>query len=117
MYKKGQNRLFFLRKLKSFDVCNHMLHIFYQSVVASVLLFGAVCWGNSMTVRDSNRLDKLIRRCVSVMGGRVESVGSMVERRMRSMVHAILNNNSHPLHETLAAQRSSRSNRLLSLRC
>ncbi|KAI9999481.1 hypothetical protein NQD34_018495 [Periophthalmus magnuspinnatus] len=49
-YKTGQSRLFFLRKLKSFDVCNESLHTFYHSVVASAVCFGVVCWGNSITV-------------------------------------------------------------------
>lgn len=58
-------------------------------------------------------LDKRVRKCVSVMAGRVDSVGAIMERRMRSMMPASLNSR-HPLHET---QRGSRSNRLLSLCC
>lgn len=34
VYKKSRSRLFLLRKLRSFDVCGEMLHMFYQSVVA-----------------------------------------------------------------------------------
>ena len=30
--KKGQNRLYFLKKLRYFSVCSKMLHIFYKSV-------------------------------------------------------------------------------------
>ncbi|XP_055493496.1 uncharacterized protein LOC129698391 isoform X1 [Leucoraja erinacea] len=37
LYKKGQSRLFFLRRLKSFNVCSDMLHMFYNTVVASVI--------------------------------------------------------------------------------
>ena len=32
-HKKGESRLYFLRKLRSFRVCSRMLHIFYKSVV------------------------------------------------------------------------------------
>lgn len=35
VFKKGQSTLFFLRRLGSFSVCNGLLKIFYQSVVAS----------------------------------------------------------------------------------
>ncbi|KAK3569601.1 hypothetical protein QTP86_002670 [Hemibagrus guttatus] len=45
VYKKGISRLFFLRKLISFNVCNKMLEIFYQSVVASAIYCIVVCWG------------------------------------------------------------------------
>lgn len=42
VYRKGQSRLYFLRKLSS--VCNKMLLIFYQSV-ASTVFFAAMGWG------------------------------------------------------------------------
>lgn len=116
-YKKGQSRLYFLRKLKSFNVCNEFLHTFYHSVVSSAVFFGVFCWGSGITVRDRNRLDKLIRKCVSVMGGRVDSVDELVEKRMRCLMRSILSNIKHPLHGTLAAQRSRHSDRLLSLCC
>lgn len=46
-----------------------------------------------------------------VMGARADSVGAAVERMMRSMMQASLNNSTH---ETFPAQTE---NRLLSLRC
>ncbi|KAL3048234.1 hypothetical protein OYC64_006918 [Pagothenia borchgrevinki] len=60
VYKKGMSRLYFLRKLRSFNVCSKMLEIFYQSVVASALFFAAVCWGGSIRAGDTSRIKKLI---------------------------------------------------------
>jgi len=37
VYKKGQSRLYFLRRLRSFDVCNILLRMVYQSVVANAI--------------------------------------------------------------------------------
>ena len=54
VYRKGQSRLYFLRKLRSFNVCSKMLHIFYQSVVASAIFFAAICWGSSIRASDTN---------------------------------------------------------------
>ena len=115
LYKKGQNRLFFLRKLRSFDVCKEMLLMFYQSVMASVLFFYAeVCWGGNMSKRDTGRL---VRKAGSVVGQRLDSLGTVVERRMRSKLLAIMGNVNHPLHHILAGQSSSlRSGRLNTLR-
>ena len=62
VYKKGMSRLYFLRKLRSFEVCTKMLEIFYQSVVSSTIFFAAVCWGSSIRATDTNRLEKLSRR-------------------------------------------------------
>jgi len=102
-YRKGQSRLFFLRKLKSFHVCNEILYLFYQSIVASAVFFALVCWGSCMKARDGNRLDKLVRKGVSVLGRRVDSVGELVEKRMRRMMKSILSNRSHPLPSKAAA--------------
>ena len=57
LYRKEQSRMYFLRRLRSFDVCNRMLRMFYDSVVASVLLFAVVCWGGGIKAGDANRLN------------------------------------------------------------
>ena len=64
LYKKGQSRLYFLRRLRSFNTCRTMLRMFYESVVASAILFAVVCWGSRLRVADANRLNKLIRKDV-----------------------------------------------------
>lgn len=116
LYKKSQSRLFFLRRLQSFNVCNQMLTMFYNSVVASVLFYGVVCWGNNISVLNRNKLDKLVRRAGSVVGGSLDTVGAVMERCMGRKLRSILCNTRHPLHKTLSAQRSHRSDRLLSVR-
>ena len=60
MYRKGTSRLYFLRKLRSFNVCSKMLEIFYRSVVASIIFFAAVRWRSNIRSCDTNRLDKII---------------------------------------------------------
>lgn len=39
LLKRGQSRLYFLRKLVSVNVCSSMLQMFFESVVASVLFY------------------------------------------------------------------------------
>ena len=111
VYRKGQSRLFFLRGLRFFDVCGEMLHIFYQSVVASTIFYAAVCWGGSATERDTSSLDKLIRKAGSVLGRCLDSLGVVVERRMWINLSDIMDN----LHHTLMEQSSSHSSRLTAL--
>ncbi|KAI4897428.1 hypothetical protein NFI96_004653 [Prochilodus magdalenae] len=60
VYKKAQSRLYFLRRLGSFRICQKLLLMFYQSVVASVLFYAVVCWGGSISKRDAGRLDRLL---------------------------------------------------------
>ena len=56
VYKKGLSRLYFLRRLRSFNVYTKMLQMLYQSVVASI------------KVKDANRLNKLIKKAGFVVG-------------------------------------------------
>ena len=51
IHSNGKSRMFFLRRLRSFGVCNRMLQMFYQSVMASVLFFGITCWGGNNRAR------------------------------------------------------------------
>ena len=56
LFRKGQSKLFFLRRLRSFNMCRRLLQMFYQSVVASVLFFAVVCWGGDTNTRGTDRL-------------------------------------------------------------
>ena len=53
LHRKGQSRLYFLRRLGSFNICKKLLQMFYQSVVASVLFYAVVCWGGNSRKRDA----------------------------------------------------------------
>ena len=58
-------------------------------------------------------LDKLVRKAGSVVGQSLDSLGTVVEIRMRGKLLAIMGNVNHPLHHVLAGQSSSlRSGRL-----
>ncbi|XP_041950480.1 uncharacterized protein LOC121711184 [Alosa sapidissima] len=60
VYRKEQSRLYFLRKLRYFNVCSRMLNMFYQSAVSSTIVFAAICWGTSIRANDTKKLNKLI---------------------------------------------------------
>ena len=45
VYRRGQSRLFFLRRLMSFNVCSDMMCMFYHTVIESALFYAVVCWG------------------------------------------------------------------------
>ncbi|KAI4891122.1 hypothetical protein NFI96_002470 [Prochilodus magdalenae] len=112
VYKKAQSRLYFLRRLGSFRICQELLLMFYQSVVASVLFYAVVCWGGSISRRDAGRLDRLVRKAGSVLGLELECLTPLAERRALSKLLNIMDSVHHPLHTTIIRQRSSFSGRL-----
>ena len=117
IYKKGQSRLYFFRKLRSFSVCTKMFHIFYKSVVESAISFAAICWGSSIRARDLKRLNKLIMKAGSVLGMTLEPLELIVQKRMLHKLLKIKEDSSHPLHITVKNQQSVFSERLRQVRC
>ncbi|XP_060900327.1 mucin-2-like [Labrus mixtus] len=110
---KGQSRMFFLRRLRSFSVCSRLLKTFYQSVVASTLFFAVVCWWGGIKTGEASRLNKLVKKARSVVGLEQDSLEAVAERRMKDRIIAILDNSPHPLHDELWQMSSSFSQRLI----
>ncbi|KAI3373021.1 hypothetical protein L3Q82_023456, partial [Scortum barcoo] len=90
-----------------------LLRTFYETVVvASVVSYAVVCWGGGCSERDKKRLNRLIKRASSVCGCLLDSIEVMGERRALAKLSTIMDNTSHPLHQTVGALSSSFSNRL-----
>ena len=62
---KGQSRLHLLRKLRSFGVHGALLTSFYDSVVASAIFYGVVCWSSSISAANRREHDKVIKKVPS----------------------------------------------------
>lgn len=94
LFRKGQSRLYLLRRIWAWR-----RHFFPDTVVASAIFFGVVCWASSISITDRKRLSLNL----------VQVVGAMLS--------SLLKNVSHPMHETPRALGSSISDRLLHPKC
>ncbi|OCT91724.1 hypothetical protein XELAEV_18014788mg [Xenopus laevis] len=74
LYRKGMSRLFFHRRLRSFNVCKEIMLMFY----------GVACLGSRLKVADVNRLNKFIRGTGSVLSLRLETLEMVLEKKMLS---------------------------------
>ena len=54
VYKKAYQRLYLLRKLRSFGVGSHVLESVYRCLVESVLSFSIVTWYGNLSVKNSS---------------------------------------------------------------
>ena len=107
------NRLYLLRKLRSFGVQGDLLTSFYDSVVASAIFYGVVCWSSSISAVDRMRL---IKKASSILGCPLDSVQVVGESRMMDKLSSLLMQDSHPLQVTISALGSS-FNRLIHPQC
>ncbi|KAL6478210.1 hypothetical protein MHYP_G00140450 [Metynnis hypsauchen] len=91
--------------------------IFYESVVASTILYAVACRESRLRVADANRLNKLIRKAGDVVGVELDLLTAVSERRTLSKLQAIMDNGSQPLYDTVMRHRSSFSARLILPKC
>ncbi|KAI3355676.1 hypothetical protein L3Q82_004274 [Scortum barcoo] len=118
LVKKGNSRLFLLRRLRSFGVQGPLLlRTFYDSVVASAIFYGIVCWASSITDREQEENGQTGEEGQLCPGMPLDSVEVVGNGRMMAKLSSLLNNTSHPLQDTLTALGSSFSERLLHPRC
>ena len=59
--KKGQQRLYLLRKLNYFSVDQKIVTLFHKSFIESVLSFSFICWFHSLGVKNRNSLQRIVR--------------------------------------------------------
>ena len=58
IYQKLQQRLYLLRKLRSFDVSRELLQLVYKRLVESVLTFNSVVWYGNLGVKGKAKQNK-----------------------------------------------------------
>ena len=68
IYKKAQQRLFLLRKLRSFNVSTEVLQLVYRSLIESVLSFNLVSWYGNLSVENKARLAWVVNQAGKIVG-------------------------------------------------
>ena len=106
--KKLQQRMFFFRKLRSFNVETCILELFYKSVLQSVLSFGLVCVFGSMRKQDQDKLQRIIKTASRIIGCNQTSATQLFQEIVMHKAESILADTTHPLHNRF--QLSKRGN-------
>ena len=116
-YKEGQCRHHLLTKLRSFSVQGAFLTSFYDSVVASAIVYSVVCWSSSISAAGRIGLDKLVKKASSILGCPLAPVQVVKDSRIMDKLSSLLVQESHHLQVTLTALGSSFSNELIHPKC
>lgn len=118
LVKKGNQRLHFLRKLRSFGVQSSILMMFYQATVESIITYNSGCCFGNLKVADASRLRKIVKSANSVIGSEVTDLQTHHDRKVLKRIRSILEDPMHPLHQDLVPLKPTReaSNRLRSVR-
>ncbi|KAL0147668.1 hypothetical protein M9458_057025 [Cirrhinus mrigala] len=110
--KKAQQRLYFLRQLRKFNLPKELLKQFYSAIIESVLCTSITVWFSSATKTDLRRLQRIVRTAERIIGTTLPTLQDLYSSRVSKRVSKIILDPSHPAHflfELLASGRCFRA--------
>ncbi|XP_056095291.1 uncharacterized protein LOC130073741 [Rhinichthys klamathensis goyatoka] len=81
--KKPQQRLFFLRQLRKFNLPQELLIQFYSAIIESVLCTSITVWFGSATKSDIRRLQRTVRTAERIIGAPLPTLQDLYSSRVR----------------------------------
>ena len=112
IYKKANQRMYFLRKLSVLRVDNSLLKIFYTMTIQSVLTYGVVCWGGNILQKGKHKMNSLIAKASKICNCDMPQLDELYTAACIKKATNILKDPEHPLNKEYI--RSVRTTRLLS---
>ena len=94
---KAHQRMYFYRKLRNFNVDRTFMKMFYSCFIESVLTFSFVSWYGSITLKNKNRLQHIVKVCSKIAHTTLNELHSLYKIRALKKARSILANPSHPL--------------------
>ena len=79
--KKAQQRLYFLRRLRSFGLTTQVMLNFYRAVIESVLIFSITVWFRSITQKETLRLHRVVKTASRIIGRDLPSLEILYQQR------------------------------------
>ncbi len=114
--KKAQQRLYFLRQLRKFNLPQELLKHFYSAIIESVLCTSITVWFSSATKSDLRRLQRVVRTAERIIGTTLPTLQELYSSRMSKRAGKITLDPSHPAHSLFELLLSGRRYRALSTR-
>jgi len=110
--KKGQQRLYCLRKLRSFNIDKTLMELFYKSYIEPVLSFSISCWFGNLSVKYKNSLNKLVKNSGKIIGKEQRGLSGLFNRNVLSRAHSVISDREHFLYPEFSMLPSGRRYRL-----
>ena len=107
--KKAQQRMFFLRQLKKFNMPQKVMVEFYTAIIESILTSSITIWFAASTAKDKGRLQRIIRSAEKVIGCDLPSLLDLFHSRTSKRACKIIADPSHPGHHLFQRLPSGRT--------
>uniref|UniRef100_A0AAV2JYY0 glucuronosyltransferase n=1 Tax=Knipowitschia caucasica TaxID=637954 RepID=A0AAV2JYY0_KNICA len=86
LIKKAQQRMYFLRQLRKAKLPAQMLVQFYTAIIESILTSSITVWFAGATVRDKQRLQRIVRSAEEVIGRSLPSLQDLFDDLVRRYI-------------------------------
>ncbi|KAL0186728.1 hypothetical protein M9458_018398, partial [Cirrhinus mrigala] len=96
--KKAQQRLYFLRQLRKFNLPNELLKQFYSVIIESVLCTSITVWFSPATKTDLRRLQRIVRTAERITGTTLPTLQDLYSSRVSKRASKIILDPLHPAH-------------------
>ena len=87
--RKANQRMYLIRKLKTFDVDKNMLEMIYRSLVESILSFNIVTFYGHLTVKQKNRLNKIVNIATKLKNLKQKSLNNLHQQASSKKAEAL----------------------------
>ena len=108
LIKKAQQRMFFLRRLKQFQLPKAMMVNFYTAIIESILTSSISVWCAAATANDRRRLQRIIHSAEKVIGCNLPALEDLYAARTLKRAKKIASDPSHPGHKLFEVLPSGR---------
>ncbi len=112
--KKAQQRLYFLRQLRKFNLQQELLKQFYSAIIKSILCTSITVWFSSATKSDLRRLRRVVR--AAAVGTPLTTLQELHSSRVSKRAGKITLDPSHPANSLFELLPSGRRYRVLCTR-
>ena len=114
--KKAQQRLYLLRRLRSFGLTTPVMLNFYTAVIESVLTFSITVWFGSITQKETFRVNRVVKTASRIICRDLPSLEILYQQRLLGRATSISQDSSHPVHDLFEPLPSSRRFRSIKTR-
>ncbi len=114
--KKAQQRLYYLRQLRKFNLPQDLLKQFYSAITESILCTSLTVWFSSSTKSDLKRLQRVVRTAERIIDTTLPTLQELYSSRVSKRDGKITLDPSHPAHSLFELLPSGRRYRALRTR-
>ena len=105
------HRLYFVRKLKYFQVENTLISLFYRAALESLISFCICVWGGNLSRREVQKFDRVARRVSKITNIDQDSFLEIFDKCCLRKLDRIIKDIDHPFFKDIKF--SKRTNRII----